>query len=292
MPLQQILPTWLAWNNANFATASGIQDLRTGQDFPVGGLNVGDYFDATEREANSSSALNIGLLHSGRYRLVHVDPGATAANVQVGTIGYVAQGKVVQAYIVYRPGTGGTPGTYNITPNPGSGGGSGAVVQLVVGASGGVVSATVLQGGFNYVSPPNFSTAISAIPGLSGFVSQSQLNTSPNVVTSTDVALNPPGTGGVNQGVRPVIFLNPVTPGNYGFVQELGVATVLFDVGTGNSLPGAWVIASTNNNGAAKTGAITAGNVIGQLNDFIVVGPTPIQTLAKVYLNLVPICQD
>jgi len=40
-----------------------------------------------------------------------------------------------------------------------------------------------------------------------------------NIVTSWDQSI-----GGV---VRPVVFLNSITPGNFGFVQELGVANVL-----------------------------------------------------------------
>lgn len=43
-----------------------------------------------------------------------------------------------------------------------------------------------------------------------------------NVVTSYDQAI-----GGTAGGVRPVVFLNSITPGNFGFIQELGVATVL-----------------------------------------------------------------
>ena len=43
-----------------------------------------------------------------------------------------------------------------------------------------------------------------------------------NVVTSYDQAI-----GGAD-AVRPVVFLNSITPGKYGFIQELGVATVLF----------------------------------------------------------------
>ncbi len=43
-----------------------------------------------------------------------------------------------------------------------------------------------------------------------------------NIVTSYDQAI-----GGAD-AVRPVIFLNTVTPGNFCFVQELGVASVLF----------------------------------------------------------------
>lgn len=46
-----------------------------------------------------------------------------------------------------------------------------------------------------------------------------KLPVSMNVVTSYDQALN--------GAIRPVVFLNTVTPGNFCFVQELGLATVL-----------------------------------------------------------------
>jgi hypothetical protein len=47
------------------------------------------------------------------------------------------------------------------------------------------------------------------------------LPVSMNVVTSYDKSL-----GGAT-GVRPVVFLNSITPGNFGYVQELGIASVL-----------------------------------------------------------------
>jgi hypothetical protein len=52
-----------------------------------------------------------------------------------------------------------------------------------------------------------------------------------NVVTSYDQ-----GIGSVSV-VRPVVFLNAITPGNYGFVQELGVATVLGKTGLTKATP-------------------------------------------------------
>jgi|SRR6516164_2409221 hypothetical protein len=136
MPLQQILPTWLALNNCNFTSPSAMTDPLTGQPYYAGGLNVGDYFDTTEQEANSMSYLANGLLHAGRYRFVQVDSGATAANVKTGTVGYMVNG------------------------------------------------------------------------------GQPKLN----LVTSYDKGII---------GVHEVIYLNIITPGNYGFVQELGVANVL-----------------------------------------------------------------
>jgi hypothetical protein len=215
MPKQQIIPTWLAWNNANFPTESGLQDRRTKQDFPAGGLGLGDYFDATEDEANTASFPPNGLLHAGRYRLVQVDSGATAANVQTGTIGLLRTGSFVQGISIQTPGTGGVPGTYNVLAIPGSAGGVGAAIQVIVGAAGGIISATVLQGGLNYVWPgPSFDLTAT---GVTGATLQARMNISANLVTSA------------NQGLqaRPVVFLNSITPGNFGFVQELGVASFL-----------------------------------------------------------------
>lgn len=42
-----------------------------------------------------------------------------------------------------------------------------------------------------------------------------------NIVTSWDQSI------GANAVVRPVVFLNKITPGNFGYIQELGIATVL-----------------------------------------------------------------
>jgi hypothetical protein len=136
MAWKPILPTWVAVNAANDQSPTGNVDLRTGQFQYGGALNLGDYFDLTEAEANQLSYLTNGLLHAGRYRRVQVDSGATAANVKVGTIGLMVAG---------------------------------------------------LQ--------PNL-----------------------NVVTSYDKGI---------QGCHEVVFLNAITPGNYGFVQELGIANCL-----------------------------------------------------------------
>lgn len=150
MPYQPIVPTWLALNAANDTSPSYFTDLRTGNPVYAGGLNLGDYFDLTNEEANNLSYKTNGILYAGRYRRVQVDSGATAANVKTGTIGLMPSLAVVSVNAL---------GTRN---------------------------------------PPL------------------------NIVTSYDQAI-----GGTAGGVRPVIFLNAITPGNYGFVQELGIATVL-----------------------------------------------------------------
>jgi hypothetical protein len=272
MPQQQILPTWLAWNNCNFPTQSGIQDSRTGQDFPAGGLNLGDYFDCTEQEANGASASNIGLLHSGRYRLVQVDSGATATNVKTGTVGYLRPGLAVQGVRITTAGTGATAGTYNIAATVGSGGGSGAVIQVSV-SGGAITSATVVQGGTGYTSVPSFSLTTT---NTTGGVVAAQLSSNPNRVTSFDQASL------FSTLVRPVVFLNSITPGNYGFIQELGLATVLAQTSALTSATAnAWVDAVTLgvvNTRASSNGP--TGVTIGQAIDL----PIAAQ-LFKIYLT-------
>lgn len=237
MPFQPIVPTWLAWNNANFTSPTALTDLRTGQPFAAGGLNLGDYFDATNEEAFQGSYTTNGLLYAGRYRLIGVDSGATAANVKTGTIGYLKNGSTVKTAIVVAVGTGQTAGTYSISAT--GGGGSGATVQVVVGSAGTITSATVLTPGYGYQTVPTLS--LTSIGGSGGSVIL-QLNTSPNFVGSYDQTV----TNGFGPGtVRPVVFLNSITPGNYGFIQELGTATVLGAASVGDNTIGDWVDSTT-----------------------------------------------
>ena len=280
MPLQQLLPTWLALNNCNFPTASGIQDLRTGQDFPAGGLNMGDYFDVTEQEANSMSALTVGLLHHGRYRLVKVDSGATVANVKTGTVGFIRIGTFVQGVLISAVGSGGTAGTYTVPVPAGQAGGAGAAVQVTVGAGGTVTFASVLQGGNNYTGP---LTALSLsltglVPGLTGATVLLQLNSTPNIITSADQA----NTQFSNLPARAVVFLNAITPGNFGFIQELGLATVLT-----NAALTAPTVLNANSSGLVASGTLGLGSV-GEAIDTA----TAAQQLIKMYMQYLPVCQD
>lgn len=272
MPFQPIVPTWTAWNNANFTSPTALTDIRTGQPFAAGGLNLGDYFDATNDEAASASYTTNGLLYAGRYRYIRVDSGATVANVKTGTVGYLRAGSTVKTVVITGAGSGQTAGTYVFAANVGSGGGSGAVIQVVVGSAGTVISATVVQGGFNYISAPAFTLVTG---GTVGTVA-AQLNTTPNVVTSADVAATTATL------IHPVVFLNSITPGNYGFVQELGPATVLAS--------GA-ITANNFTSVTTATGTVTGGTTftvltIGQAIDAGSSGNT-----LKVLLNS-PVVQD
>jgi len=280
MPNQPIVPTWLAWNNANFTSPTGLTDLRTGQPFQAGGLGLGDYFDATEQEANSASYAVNGLLHSGRYRLVAVDSNATAANVKTGTVGYARIGSYVSTALATAVGSGGAAGTYSVLVPPGLGGGSGAVLQVVVGTAGTITSVAVLQQGFNYSGPQStLSFSPTTISGLTGATLALQLNSTPNLVTSADQA----NTQFAGLPPRAIVFLNSITPGNFGFIQELGVATVIAN--------GA-VTPPTAVNAVAATGLVAAGALgvtsIGQAVD----SATAANQQFKIYMQYVPVCQD
>ena len=219
MPLTPSLPTWLAINNANFTSPTALTDPDSGQQIAAGGLNLECYFDVTNGEASNASYAANGILYAGRYRLVQVDSGATSANVKTGTIGFLRTGGgtgAVKTVVITVPGTGATTGTYTVAANAG-GGGTGAVIQVVV-SGGAITSATVLNGGYNYNSVPTFSLTAT---GTTGGTVVAQLDTTPNIVTSADQI------SATATGVRPVVFLNSITPGNYGFIQELGTATVL-----------------------------------------------------------------
>ncbi len=241
MPFQPALPTWLAINNVTSGSQSGQTDPITGFPYAGGGLNLGDYFDLTSDEAPNASYTTNGILFQGRYRYVQVDSGATAANVKTGTVGYMRSGSTVKSVVVLTQGSGQTVGTYQVAANVGSGGGSGAIIQVIV-TSATAITVSVVNGGFGYVSAPTFTLATG---GTVGTV-VAQLGGSPNVVTSADIAIGTASATNAGIGpVRPVVFLNTITPGNYGFIQELGTATVL--------------AGSTNTQSASQFGIVTNG---------------------------------
>lgn len=279
MPLQPIIPIWGGLNNANSPSATGLLDPVTGQQYNTGGLEVGDYFDLTEKEANSLSVSATGTCHSGRYRYVRVDSSATAANVKTGTVGFLRNGSTVSGAVILTVGSGQTAGTYQIAANAGIGGGSGAILGIVVGSGGTITSVFVVSPGFGYSSLPTFTVAAGGTPGTIA----AQLNTNMNLVTSADQV-----AGGFGVPIRPVVYLNSVTPGNCGFIQELGVATVLGNSGlSGNATPGNFILAATANAGTVTTSATLTSTTIG-LN----VDTALASNLFKVLMQYVPVVQD
>ena len=278
MPLQrnEFLPQDLV---TVYTSPSGLIDTRTGYAYVMGGLIVGGYFDLTEQEAQTYGR---NQLHSGRYRFVQVDSGATASNVKTGTVGYLRAGTSVKSVVITAAGSGQTAGTYTIAASPASGGGVNAVIQVVVGAAGTITSATVLQGGTNYVSAPTFYVVAGGTPGTVA----AQLGTTPNLVTSLDQAI----VGITGVPLRPVVFLNSITPGNYGFIQELGTATVLGNVTMAQSTPGSYCNAISGNGGTITTTA-SSGSPIGTTVGVAIDVPLA-SNLFKMEFCYVPVVQD
>jgi hypothetical protein len=292
MPLTPVVPTWTAWNNANFTSPTALSDPISGQYYASGCLNVGDYFDATGDEAMTASYLTNGVLYSGRYRFVQVDSGATAANVKTGTVGYVRSGSTMKTVITTNVGSGGTAGTYTINATTGSGGGAGAQISITVGSAGTITAASVLNPGYGYVSPPLFNVNTTAT-GLTGGAVVGQLGCGMNIVTSADVAIGTASLTNAGIGpIHPVVFLNSITPGNYGFVQELGVATVL--AGSTNQQTQGYNAVPVNGGGANGTMA-TSVNTYSLYTIGTVIDPTgatvPANTPFKILLNG-PVVQD
>lgn len=260
MPWLKALPTWLALNNCNFSSPTGLTDPNTGFPYTGGALNAGDYTDIDNQEAASMSFTTNSLLYGGRYRFVQLDSSATDANVKTGTVGYLKNGSVMKNVIILTAGSGQTNGTYIVNADANSGGGVGAQIQVVV-AGGVVTSVAVLNGGYGYVTVPTFTLVTGGTPGTVA----AQLDSSVNVVTSADQANAGYGPG----AVRPVVFLNAITPGNYGFVQELGIASVL-GKSNASGAAGAYVNAVLTDSGTVTTTAASGspiGSTIGRAID-------------------------
>lgn len=184
MPFQPILPNWFAINACNDTSPTGLTDPRTGNPYFGGGLNLGDFFDLTEAEANALSYTTLPAvqLHAGRYRRVQVDSGATASNVKVGTVGLMGSGQ------------------------------------------------------------------------------QPQLNR----VTSYDKGI---------VGAHVVIFLNAITPGNFGFVQELGIASVLMGATLQKAAPATGDVIVSTTLGVGQD--LTAQTVDKELLGIALTAPSP-----------------
>lgn len=227
MPLQPIVPTWLAINACNDASASGFTDLRTGQPINAGGLNLGDYFDLTEQQANQLSYKTQGLLHWGRYRRVQVDAAATAANLAQGFAGYLVPGYSVQSVAIVTPGSGQTAGTYTATSST-AGGTQVAVIQYTISSSGTLVGLPIVtQPGAGFTSIPTFTIAAGGTPAavLAQMLPNADIITD---FTHADIATTQPRC----------IMLNSITPGNFGFIQEEGLATLAMGATIGTAARG------------------------------------------------------
>lgn len=110
--------------------------------------------------------------------------------------------------------------------------------------------------------------------GLMGSGQQPQLNR----VTSYDKGI---------VGAHPVLFLNAITPGNYGFVQELGIASFLCGATLQKAAPATGDILVSTTGGVAQD--LTAQTRDKEIIGIALSAPAP-NTLALVQLDL-PVLQ-
>ena len=225
---------------AVYPTATGLQDPITGASQKGGNFNLGDYCDLTEKDAqvwNSTYSPTLPL-HEGRYRIVKVNTNAVSGYTGFGRPAAWAQGSTVQQVTLSASGFNYTPGTYTCVSTT-SGGTTKATAQVVVGSSGGIISATLLNPGVGFTSVPTFG--LTEVLGGTGGSVLAQMLESSNIVQGYDssaIALAQP------RGV----FLasatsTQVTAGAYMIIQELGIAPVLVVTAT-NTAIGAYAAAT------------------------------------------------
>lgn len=218
-----LLPTPL--NNSNDTSASGFSNFRTGYETNAGGLVLGDAVDFDNQGAALSSYLVNGVLFQGRYRRVQVAAGATAADVGRGKACYVTPGSSVFGALVLTQGSGQTPGTYQVAGS--GGGGTGAIISITVLTATTVAAPVLVAKGSGYTSAPTFTVPSGGTPATV----QAQMSIEPYIVS-------PFSTSGVILQEPRGLFLNSITPGNFGWIQENGVATFLADSTAGTATAG------------------------------------------------------
>jgi hypothetical protein len=232
-----------------YPSSTGLVDIRSGQPYVGGGLYLGATTELTGDEARSLTPPGASPVYAGRYRFVQIDPGATAANLGFGKAVGWARGTQVDQVPILTAGSGQTPGLYTATASAG-----GATIQYTINASGALASVSVTNGG-SYLSSDAIPTFTIAAGGTPGTV-VAQMNSSPNVVTSYDVAI---GFGALaTTPARGVALGGPPTAADlanpaYMWIVENGKANVLGGtIGSGN-VAGNWV-------NPTATGTVTAGS--------------------------------
>ena len=115
--------------------------------------------------------------------------------------------------------------------------------------------ATLHAGRYRRVQVDSGATAANVKTGTIGLLSPSYAPTF-NLVTSYDLGV---------VGCHPVVFLNAITPGNYGFVQELGIATVLGKSSSFTQASAVGAIAVSYTGGLVDTATAWATTFLGYL---------------------------
>lgn len=154
------------------------------------------------------------------------------------------------------------------------------------------VTGVLYAGRYRWVQVDSGATAANVKTGTIGLmpslVASSPLtslgtrNPAMNVVTSYDQGI------GLATNVRPVVFLNAITPGNWGFVQELGVANVL-GAASLTGTPAIGVIINTTTSGLVDVPSATTAVVKTSIGTAIDLPKAA--TLFRILMQYVPVVQ-
>lgn len=227
---------------AVYPANTGLVDPITGSPERGGNFYVGNYADLSQADAQvwNSQYNPPEPLYAGRYRIVKLNTTSVANVTGFGFPVAWALGMAVQQVAIANPGFGGIANTY-ICSSTTSGGTAKATAQVVVGASGGIISATLLFGGAGFTSVPTFP--LTELGGIGGASLLAQMLESPNLVQPYDssaIAIAQP------RGIQLTsATAAQIAAGAYVIIQESGIANVRVTVPTATA-SGAYAAATVN----------------------------------------------
>jgi len=255
---------------AVYTSSTGQQDPITGAQYLGTDFQSNYYADLSNDDVKLWNNQFGTTLHGGRYRIVQLNTAATAADLfSNGPVGW-SFGTSVQS-VTFLAGSGYTSGTYNISSTF-SAGQVAAVAQVVVGATGTIISANIVSGGSGFLVSAIPTFALTALGAGSGGSVVAQLSTTGGEVTSYDATAI-----SATALVRGILITNPpptaaqVLAGAWIVIQESGIANVL--VTSGAVAAGSQAIGVTGGTVTVQASAYSAAE-IGHTLDPSVVGET------------------
>jgi hypothetical protein len=226
---------------AVYPSKTGLVDPITGAPERGGNFASGNYADISEKDATVwNQTYNPPVpLQTGRYRIVQLNPTSIAGYTGFGKPVAWASGTTVQQVVIQTTGFNYTPGTYTVSSTT-SGGTAKATAQVVIGASGGIISAILLFGGSGFTSTPTFG--LTELTGGTGAGLLAQMSVSSNIVQTYDSsALAVAQPRGIQLATATAA---QITAGAYVIIQEAGIAQVLVTVATNNTTSGNYAAAT------------------------------------------------
>jgi len=233
----------------------------------------GDHAVLDETTALALSDTAVGTLHGGYFQYVQLDP--TIAGI----------GAIVETITITAPGTGYAAATTTVTFSAAPAGGRTAQGVAVIASTGVIVAISVTDQGQGYIAAPTVTiastgagagaTATAAIQAAVALIPNQALYWKSVGLNNTVYVVTPVQTLNTNNFAG--VLLNPSwTPGNYGWIQNLGRVTVLVDAASTAITPGLalYLSAATGaSNGSFINTAGTAGAFSGIAEGWVITGP-------------------